>query len=646
MTKISKQLEAKLTLRIALFLIAIAAFVYFYFVNSFENETLEKFRYKAKVFSNYLEQNPQIFKDGKLWDRSQIIKLIELTDAKYLALEDSNGLIVDAVNIDLAESNFDLATKKDESISQNHQIFHISLPIIANKLEIGKIYVGFYALDTIAHLHQKKLLTALISLLILLLGIIITFVLASQSFKPLSKLNLTLDRSIKENENIEINYSGHDEIELLADKINSVLMELDVSSERVESLNTKLKGDFKEKVHELEYEINQKKQARISQQASEKQFRLLFENAPIGMVIVSPDMKIKSVNKSFCSTLGYGIDELLGLGIENLFGRDTPNDSINGNAKLNAEELQNPSSNQIIVKKDKTKIQVIVKSDTICDDKNQPKQHIMQVLDITEIIRVQKELGIALEKAKEASKLKDAFLAQMSHEIRTPLNVILTSVPILADEIGDKDKDTQIIISSVGSAGKRLQRTIDMILNMSAVQSGNYQADFEQIDLAEDLQRLTAEFKSLADDKGLNLEFRNLTENPVIKLDSYTVNQIFQNLIGNAVKYTKKGFIRIVIKDAPNDKLMVFIEDSGIGMSQEFMQNIFTPFSQEDIGQKREYEGNGLGLALVKKYSEVNNATLTVESKKGVGSIFSVTFNRDANIVKIEDEIVNHVVGG
>jgi len=646
MTRISKQLEAKLTLRIALFLIAISAFVYFYFVNSYENETLEKFRFKARVFSNYLKQNPQIFKDGNFGDRSQIIKLIELTDAKYLALEDSNGNMVDAVNIDPAGGNFDIATKRDENISQDHQVYRISLPIIANKLEIGKIYVGFYALDTIADLYQKKLLIALISLLILLLGIIITFVLASQSFKPLSKLNLTLDRSIEKNKNIEIDYSGHDEIELLADKINSVLLELDVSSERVESLNTKLKGDFKEKVRELEYEINQKKQAKISQQESEDQFRLLFENAPIGMVIVSPDMKIKSVNKSFCSTLGYGIDELLGLGIEHLFERDTSTDSINGNAKLNAEELQNPSSNQTIVKKDKTKIQVIVKSDTISDDKNQPKQHIMQVLDITEIIRVQKELAIALEKAKEASKLKDAFLAQMSHEIRTPLNVILTSVPILADEIGDKDKDTQIIISSVGSAGKRLQRTIDMILNMSAVQSGNYQADFEQIDLAEDLNKLMAEVKSLADDKGLKLEFRNLTENPVIKLDSYTVNQIFQNLIGNAIKYTKKGFVRIVIKDAPQDKLMVFIEDSGIGMSKEFMQNIFTPFSQEDIGQKREYEGNGLGLALVKKYSEVNNATLTVESKKGVGSIFSVTFNRDVNIVKIEDEIVKHAVSG
>ena len=204
MNKISKRLEAKLTLRFALFLIAISAFVYFYFVNSFENESLEKFRYKAKIFSNYLEQNPHIIRDGKFGDRSQIIKLIELTDAKYLALEDSNGHIVDGVDIDLAEGNFDITTKRDEGISKNHQVFRISLPIIANKLEIGRIYVGFYALDTFAHLYQKKLLTALICLLILLLGIIITFVLASSSYKPLSKLNSTLDKSIKENKNIAI----------------------------------------------------------------------------------------------------------------------------------------------------------------------------------------------------------------------------------------------------------------------------------------------------------------------------------------------------------------------------------------------------------------------------------------------------------
>ena len=646
MKRISKKLHLKLTIRFAFFFIAISVFIYFYFVSSFENEALEKFRYKARIFSNYLEQNPHIFWEKTFGDRSQIIYLIELNDAKYLVLEDKNGSVVDAVNIELAESNFYITTKRDEGISQDHQVFRISLPIIANKLEIGKIYVGFYALDTLAHLHERKLLIALFSLSILLSGIIMTLFLASLSFKPLSKLISTLDRSIKGKKNVTIDYTGHDEFGLLADKINSVLMDLDISSGRVESLNRKLKGVFREKIHELEYEINQKKQAQVSLQASEEQFRLLFENAPIGMVIVSPDMKIKSVNKSFCSTLGYGINELPGLRTEHLFGKNTSNDSIWENPKTIGERLQNLSSKQVMVRKDNTKIQVIIKSDAIYDHKDRPNHYIMQVLDITEIIRVQKELVIALEKAKESSKLKDAFLAQMSHEIRTPLNVILTAVPILAEEIGDKDNDIQTIIGSVGSAGNRLQRTIDMILNMSSLQSGNYKADFEQIDLAEDLHRLTDEFKSLADDKGLKLEFSNNSINPVILVDKYTVEQIFQNLFGNAVKYTNKGFVRIVVEDAPQDKLIVHVEDSGIGMSQEFMRNIFTPFSQEDSGQKREYEGNGLGLALVKKYSEVNNATLTVESKKGVGSIFSVTFNRNANIVKIKDEIVNHAVGG
>jgi signal transduction histidine kinase len=234
----------------------------------------------------------------------------------------------------------------------------------------------------------------------------------------------------------------------------------------------------------------------------------------------------------------------------------------------------------------------------------------------------------------------------MSHEIRTPLNVILPAIPILVDTIGEMDKDNLMILNSVGSAGKRLQRTIDMILDMSAVQSGNYKPDFEQIDLAEDLQKLTNEFILLADDKGLKLEFSNNSTNTVITVDKYTVEQIFQNLLANALKYTNKGFVKIVIADLSDGNLQVLVKDSGIGMNREFMKNIFSPFSQEDVGQRREYEGNGLGLALVKKYSELNNATLRVKSKKDVGSIFSVTFNRDANIVKAGNEIVNQAVNG
>jgi signal transduction histidine kinase len=332
--------------------------------------------------------------------------------------------------------------------------------------------------------------------------------------------------------------------------------------------------------------------------------------------------------------------------MDRLLAIDESNDMFCINQKQNKKTPKNIDSKHVMIRRDNTKIQVTTKSDTIYDEENNPKHCIIQVLDITEMIKVQQELVVALEKANESNSLKSAFLAQMSHEIRTPLNVILPAIPILIDAIGEKDNDNLMILKSVGSAGKRLQRTIDMIIDMSTVQSGSYQLFFEQIDLSEDLRSISDEFKSIADDKGLKLEFNNHSTNPVIIADKYTVEQIFQNLLANAIKYTNKGFVRIVIEDVLDGNLQVLVKDSGIGMNQKFMENIFLPFSQEDFGQKREYEGIGLGLALVKKYSELNNAALEVYSKKGVGSTFLVTFNRDANVVKIEDESVDQAVDG
>jgi signal transduction histidine kinase len=106
------------------------------------------------------------------------------------------------------------------------------------------------------------------------------------------------------------------------------------------------------------------------------------------------------------------------------------------------------------------------------------------------------------------------------------------------------------------------------------------------------------------------------------------VTQIFQNLIGNAIKYTPKGNIDVILDDWTGDKLRVIVKDTGIGISKDYIANLFSPFSQEDVGHKREFEGNGLGLALVKKYVEMNNADILVESEKDKGSTFTVIFNK------------------
>jgi PAS domain S-box-containing protein len=645
-TKGFNKLQFKLTIEFAFFFIIVSGFIYFYFINSFEKDALDKFRYKASMISNFLVQNPLILQEQKFYDRSQLRELIKLNDAKYIMLEDINGRILDAINVNQDNSKYYLNTRTAGGISKKDNLVRIQVPFVAHKLEIGKVFVGFNATETLADLNKRNLLTAIFGLSILLSGIILTFFLSSISFKPLNRIIRALDSSIDGEKRVKIDYSKDDEMGLLANKINSVLVELDKSSGRVEVLNGELQGVIRKKIREVDHEMDLKRQAEISLQKSENQFRLLFENAPIGMVIVSPKMKIEKVNKSFCDTLGFREEDLIGLRMDRLLAIDESNDMFCINQKQNKKTPKNIDSKHVMIRRDNTKIQVTTKSDTIYDEENNPKHCIIQVLDITEMIKVQQELVVALEKANESNSLKSAFLAQMSHEIRTPLNVILPAIPILIDAIGEKDNDNLMILKSVGSAGKRLQRTIDMIIDMSTVQSGSYQLFFEQIDLSEDLRSISDEFKSIADDKGLKLEFNNHSTNPVIIADKYTVEQIFQNLLANAIKYTNKGFVRIVIEDVLDGNLQVLVKDSGIGMNQKFMENIFLPFSQEDFGQKREYEGIGLGLALVKKYSELNNAALEVYSKKGVGSTFLVTFNRDANVVKIEDESVDQAVDG
>ncbi len=626
----SQKLQLKLTLEFSLFFILVSILVYYFSVSKFEDQLMDKYRYKASVFSNFIEQNPQIIFKKKFSDQQSAEKLLELNDALYLVIENKTGEIVAALNMEVAESNLYILSRKNyEGISKDERIFSIVLPLHANKEYIGKLYVGFDCKADAQNLFKNKLLTILFSLSILFAGIVFTYFLSSISFRPLTKILSKLEKINFSKSDKFIQDSHKDQLGVLEDRIDIVLSELEKSSSEVEILNKKLHDVFKDKISELNFEINQRKKAEISLQKSEEQFRLVFQNAPIGIVIISKEGKILSVNKSFCETLGYQREEIIGIPIKHLFDNNDLDGFSDERFDFSGVPVADINSQKLIYKKEGAEIDVLVKSVSILDEYGKVKHYVMQILDISEIKKVQKELVQALKKAEESDRLKSAFLAQMSHEIRTPLNVILASIPLIADEVQSDDEEVKIILDSVKSAGKRLQRTIDMILNMSSVQSGNYKPTFESFDLIPDLQNMINEFKSLSEDKGLELRFKPHCKNAFIVADRYTVNQIFQNLINNAIKYTLKGFIEVSVTFSQSKYINVLIKDSGIGMSDEYMQNIFTPFSQEDIGHKRQFEGNGLGLALVKKYVELNNARIEVESKKNDGSVFTITFNAE-----------------
>lgn len=245
------------------------------------------------------------------------------------------------------------------------------------------------------------------------------------------------------------------------------------------------------------------------------------------------------------------------------------------------------------------------------------------------------KLYLEKQRAEKANRLKSEFLAQVSHEIRSPLNVIMNYTSLLKEEteglLSEEISDTFTIIRGEGN---RIIRTVDMILNMSELQAGSYETILRPVDLYTNiLQKLFKEYRQAAAEKGLEFILMNRSANPVITADEYSVCQIFQNLIDNAIKFTQKGGVKIEISDGIYDNerqgrdLIVSVSDTGIGISEEFRERIFQPFSQEDQGYSRRYDGNGLGLALSQKYCQLNDAEITLESRKDAGSVFTVTFH-------------------
>ncbi len=248
--------------------------------------------------------------------------------------------------------------------------------------------------------------------------------------------------------------------------------------------------------------------------------------------------------------------------------------------------------------------------------------------DITEVKNAIEQIINAKEKAEEADKLKSEFLAQMSHEIRTPINTILNYNSLIKEELLNQNGiKWASAFNSIDIAGKRLIRTIDLILNMSMIQSGKVEINSEYVNMYSLLIQLVNEFKIIAQEKKLELNLNNISMNTIINSDEYIVTQIFQNLIDNAIKYTKQGKVEVNVYNNDENKLCVDIKDTGIGISEKYLLQIFEPFTQEDTGYSRRYEGVGLGLALVKNYAHLIHAKITVESEKNKGSVFRIIFN-------------------
>lgn len=260
---------------------------------------------------------------------------------------------------------------------------------------------------------------------------------------------------------------------------------------------------------------------------------------------------------------------------------------------------------------------------------NNAQMHKKQILANEELKKAYSDLEIAKKEAEKLAMLKNHFLLQMSHEIRTPFNIIITSLGLLKSKtslLNSAEIDELFALLENGS--DRIIKTVDKIMELSEIKSGYYEVHPVPIDLEKDvILKVIMKFKELVEKKNLRLVYNKTTDKNGINCDRFMIEQMFHELIDNAVRFTDKGIVRIKQFTNSEGKLTVGIEDTGIGMSSEFLQHIFEPFSQEYTGYTRKFEGTGLALALVKKYAELNNISIFVESKKSVGTEFTIVFN-------------------
>ncbi len=244
-------------------------------------------------------------------------------------------------------------------------------------------------------------------------------------------------------------------------------------------------------------------------------------------------------------------------------------------------------------------------------------------------VELNQELTVAKQEAQRFAMLRSHFLTQMSHEIRTPLNIIYGGIQYLklkTDSLPSGDFSEIFELIETGSS--RITRTIDSIVEMSEIKSGSYEINFVDINLENDiLHPVINNFKESALSKKIELIFRKTTDVSSVLKDKFMLYQIFTEIIDNAIKFTDTGTVLITLALNSEGKLLVSIKDTGIGISPEFLDNLFDPFTQEETGSSRKYEGNGLALALVKKYAELNNLSISVQSEKNVGTEFAVVFD-------------------
>jgi two-component system, sensor histidine kinase len=377
-------------------------------------------------------------------------------------------------------------------------------------------------------------------------------------------------------------------------------------------------------------DITAEKNAEYTLKIREEKYRSIIDNMNLGLLEVDTEEKILFANQCFCDMCGYELDELLGKRAAEIFAKG---ENIELMERKNEERRRGTSDAYEIVVKDKRgRVRWwLVSGAPRFNDNGDLVGSIGIHLDITDQKQLEFELTVAREQAEQSTRSKEVFLANMSHEIRTPMNAILGMSNQLAKTTLTKRQ--QFFLDTINSASENLLVIINDILDLSKIEAGKLSLEQIAFEPREVIKRAIQVLIHKAEEKGLVLSNSYFDDKAshVLLGDPYRLNQVLLNVLNNAIKFTEKGKVDIrltVVNEARlSQTIRIDVEDTGIGMDENFKNTLFEKFSQEEASVTRQFGGTGLGMSICKELIELMDGEILVESKKGLGTTISFVVN-------------------
>ncbi|MDJ0797052.1 MAG: ATP-binding protein [Calothrix sp. MO_167.B12] len=372
----------------------------------------------------------------------------------------------------------------------------------------------------------------------------------------------------------------------------------------------------------LAIEASERKAAQEALRQSEAQFRAIFERSSIGIGLVDMRARIVETNPVLSQMLGYSQEELCGKRFTDIICKQA------GDVELYKKLLwgmqERLEMERQFFRRDRRLVWTLLNVSLIPNKHGKPKFFLAMVEDISKRKQTELQLLASKEAAEAGSRAKSQFLATMSHELRTPLNAIMGLSQFLQQEmVGNLNYKQQEYIDCIYRSGEHLLALINDILDLSKVEAGKEELSLSKLHIQDLCNYVISTVRDRALEKGLQLTTKIDTQADICIADDRRLKQMLLNLLTNAIKFTPAGTVSLEVKKVKQG-ITFTVMDTGIGITTEQLQFLFTPFKQLDSRLNRQYEGTGLGLALTRKLARLHGGDVTLESTVGKGSRFTL----------------------